>query len=410
MSGLHNKRIIVGVTGSIAAYKVADLVSKLTQSGTIVDVVFSQNAARFVTPLTFSALSQRPVWHDPWEATGEAAARHIEVAQGADIFIVAPASANSIARLAHGMADDLLSTIALATTAPLIIAPAMEHHMWTHPATQANIQMLVDRGAHLVSPDAGRLASGEIGTGRLPDTATLIGAIRVVLGRTGDLAGRNVVVTAGGTQEPIDPVRVISNRSSGLQGFAIATIARDRGAKVTLIAGSTSLSTPYGITRIDALTAAKMHEAVLESCKKADVLVMAAAVADFTPVEVADHKIKKESVTADGMTIALNHTVDILSDLNSQRDHYPRLIRVGFAAETRDVLSAGRDKLVRKGLDLIVINNVSDSDSGFGTPTNRVWIIGRKGFNMEFPLLKKEVVAEHLWDQIVPLLAALESD
>ena len=266
MSILAGARIIVGVAGGIAAYKAADLVSKLTQAGALVDVVMTERAREFVAPLTFSALSQRPVWADLWEPTGAAAARHIDLGRAAQIILVAPATANVIARLAHGMADDMLTAIALASTAPLVIAPAMETHMLAHPATVANLATLRERGAHIVPSEEGRLASGEVGAGRLPDTATLLGAARLVLGLGGDLRGRRVVVTAGGTQEAIDPVRYIGNRSSGRQGFAVAEVARDRGATVTLIAGVTTLATPYGVTRIDATSAAAMHSAVLAAC------------------------------------------------------------------------------------------------------------------------------------------------
>ena len=408
MSILQSARIVVGVTGGIAAYKAADLVSKLAQAGALVDVVMTARAREFITPLTFSALSQRPVWGDLWEPTGAAAARHIELGRAAQLLLIAPATADSIARLAHGMADDMLTAIALATTAPLLLAPAMETHMLAHPATQANLAILRARGAHIIPAEEGRLASGEIGAGRLPDTATLLGAARLVLGTHGDLRGRRVVVTAGGTQEPIDPVRYIGNRSSGRQGFALAEAARDRGATVTLIAGvTTALATPYGVTRITASTAQAMRDAVLAACEGADALVMSAAVADFTPETVAAHKIKKREVAAkDGadLTLRLTRTPDILSDLAAARERYPQLVRVGFAAETRDIAAAARDKLARKGLDLVVANDVSQPESGFGAPTNAVWLARRDGSLTELPLLPKETVAERIWDEVVALL------
>jgi phosphopantothenoylcysteine decarboxylase / phosphopantothenate---cysteine ligase len=409
MSILRGARVIVGVSGGIAAYKAADLVSKLTQAGALVDVVMTERAREFVAPLTFSALSQRPVWADLWEPSGEAAARHIELGRTAQLILVAPATANVIARLAHGMADDLLTTIALASTAPLVIAPAMESHMLAHPATVANLATLRERGAHIVPSEEGRLASGEVGAGRLPDTATLLGAARLVLGMQGDLRGQRVVVTAGGTQEPIDPVRYIGNHSSGRQGFALAEVARDRGATVTLIAGVTALATPYGVARSDATTAEAMRDAVLAACVGADALVMSAAVADFTPEAVAQHKIKKREVGAkDGadLTLRLQRTPDILSELDAMKEHFPRLVRVGFAAETRNVAEAARDKLARKGLDLVVANDVSQPTSGFGAPTNAVWLARRDGRLTELPLLPKEVVAERIWDEVVALLQA----
>ncbi|MBA3823614.1 MAG: bifunctional phosphopantothenoylcysteine decarboxylase/phosphopantothenate--cysteine ligase CoaBC [Ktedonobacterales bacterium] len=407
MSILSGARIIVGVAGGIAAYKAADLVSKLTQAGALVDVVMTERAREFVAPLTFSALSQRPVWADLWEPTGAAAARHIDLGRAAQLILVAPATANVIARLAHGMADDMLTAIALASSAPLVIAPAMETHMLAHPATVANLATLRERGAHIVPAEPGRLASGEVGTGRLPSTATLLGAARLVLGSGGDLQGRRVVVTAGGTQEAIDPVRFIGNHSSGRQGFALAEVARDRGAAVTLIAGVTALATPYGVTRIDATTAATMRDAVLAACVGADALVMSAAVADFAPDAVAEHKIKKREVAArDGadMTLRLRRTPDILSELDAARGQFPGLVRVGFAAETRAVQAAARDKLARKGLDLVVANDVSQPASGFGSPTNAVWLVRRNGELTELPLLPKETVAEHIWDEVVALL------
>ncbi len=406
---MQGKRIVVGVTGGIAAYKAADLVSKLTQAGALVDVVLTEHARDFVTPLTFSALSQRPVWSDLWEPTGAAAAGHIALAQAAQLILIAPATANTIARLAHGMADDLLAAIVLATTAPLILAPAMEHQMWHNAATQANIATLQARGAHIIPPATGRLASGEMGTGRLPETAILLGAARLVLGTHGDLANKRVIVTAGGTQEAIDPVRFIGNHSSGRQGFAIAEVARDRGAEVTLIAGVTELPTPYGVTRIEARTAQAMHDAVLTACVGADALVMSAAVADFTPETVADQKIKKTEVKAEGeadLTLRLHRTADILADLAAAQAQFPSLIRVGFAAETRQVRAYGKEKLARKGLDLVVANDVSQPHSGFGTPTNQVTLLFRDGRILELPVLPKEDVANHIWNAVSDLLMA----
>lgn len=407
MAVLQGAHIVVGVSGGIAAYKTADLVSKLTQAGALVDVVLTENAREFITPHTFSALSQRPVWSDLWEPTGQAAARHIDLGHNAQLLLVAPATANVIARLAHGFADDMLTAIALTTSAPLLIAPAMEQHMWSHSATQANLALLTERGAHIVPPASGRLASGQIGTGRLPDTATLMGAASLLLGKGGDLAGKHVVVSAGGTQEPIDPVRYIGNRSSGRQGFAIAVAARDRGARVTLVAGATDLPTPYGITRIDATTAETMRGAILTACSDADALVMSAAVADFTPMTVADQKIKKrEQSGRDGvaLNLALRRTADILSDLAEQSARFPRLVRIGFAAETSNVLAAAHDKLARKGLDLVIANDVSDPQSGFGSSTNRVWICYPDGRSVDLPLLSKDEVADHIWDAVVPLM------
>jgi phosphopantothenoylcysteine decarboxylase/phosphopantothenate--cysteine ligase len=412
MVGLSGARVVVGVAGGIAAYKAADLVSKLTQAGALVDVILTEHAREFVTPLTFSALSQRPVWSDLWEPTGQAAARHIELGANADLLLVAPATANVIARLAHGLADDMLTAVARATTAPLVLAPAMESQMLAHPATQANLALLAQRGAHIVPAEHGRLASGALGAGRLPDTATLLGAVRLVLGAHGDLAGQKVVVTAGGTQEPIDPVRFIGNRSSGRQGFALAAAARDRGANVTLITGVTTLPTPYGVTRIDAPTAQGMHDAVFAACAQADALVMSAAVADFTPSNPAQHKIKKREVTGEDdadLVVRLRRAPDILGDLQARAAAFPRLVRVGFAAETRDTVAAATDKLARKGLDLVVANDVSEPASGFGSLTNHVWIAHRDGHIVELPLLRKEDIADHIWNAVAALLQARDA-
>ncbi len=411
MGILRGKRIVVGVTGGIAAYKAADLVSKLTQAGALVDVVLTERARAFITPLTFSALSQRPVWSDLWEPTGEAAARHIALAS-ADLLLIAPATADILARLAHGFADDMLCAIALATTAPLLIAPAMETHMFQHPATQENLATLARRGAVILPPASGRLASGELGTGRLPETAVLLGAARQVLGRSGDLAGRTVVVTAGGTHEAIDPVRFIGNRSSGRQGFALAETARDRGAHVTLIAGATELATPFGVERVDALSAAAMAEAVFTACLHADALVMSAAVADFTPQSVADQKIKKRETKGErdaALTLHLGKTVDILSTLQDRASDYARLVKIGFAAETREVIGYAQEKALRKGLAFVVANDVTAPHSGFGVTTNQVWFCYPDGRLVELPLLEKDAVADHIWTEVVALLRARDA-
>ncbi len=413
MSVLQGARLVVGVTGGIAAYKAADLVSKLTQAGALVDVVLTARAQEFVTPLTFATLSQRPVWTDLWEPTGTAAARHIELAAEAQLVLVAPATANTIAKLAHGMADDMLTAIALATAAPLVIAPAMETHMLAHPATQANLALLRERGAHIVPSEEGRLASGMLGAGRLPETATLLGAARMVLGARGNLAGRHVVVTAGGTQEAIDPVRYIGNRSSGRQGFAIAEAARDRGAAVTLIAGATELATPYGVTRVDAPTAQAMRDAVFAACAGADVLVMSAAVADFTPETVAEQKIKKRAVAGGdgaGLVLRLKRTPDILGEMHAAADQFPGLIRVGFAAETQQLREAGLEKLTRKGLDLVVANDVSQPGSGFGSMTNTVTLFYKDGRVADLANMAKSEVAERIWDAVAEMLAQHERE
>ena len=413
---LLNKRILVGICGGIASYKAVDLVSRLQQAGALVDVIMSERADEFVRPLTFSSLSHRAVYSDLWEPSGRAAETHIALAEEAELLVVVPATANTIAKLAHGVADNMLTAVALATKAPLLLAPAMHQNMYTHPATQANITSLQERGVFIVEPEVGRLASGEVGIGRLPDTSILLGAINVVLGRNGDLAGYRVVVTAGGTQEPIDPVRYVGNRSSGKMGYALATEARDRGADVILISGSVVLDVPYGVEVRRVETAIQMRDAVHDALNDADVLVMSAAVADFRPAEVATQKLKKsESQELDeqnGFFLRLVRNPDILEELadsvhtNTGNKRSGRhLVRVGFAAETSNLVAYASAKLIAKRLDLLVANDVSRSDSGFGTETNKVHIFHANGAMEDLPVMPKSGVAAAIWDRIVSLLS-----
>jgi phosphopantothenoylcysteine decarboxylase/phosphopantothenate--cysteine ligase len=403
---LEGKRIVFGVCGGIAAYKAADVVSKLQQADALVDVVLTEHAEQFITPLTFSTLSHRPVYTNLWEPTGEAAARHIELGAQADLLLVAPATANTLARLAHGMADDMLTTIALASRAPLLLVPAMEHHMYEHPATQANLRLLAERGASILPPETGHLASGAVGIGRFPATATILAQIQRLLGRHGDLAGRRVVITAGGTREPVDPVRYIGNRSSGLMGFALAEEARDRGAEVTLIAAAVSVPEPLGVTIRRVRTTLEMRDAVRAAIADAEVLIMAAAVADYRVEAPAQQKIKKGSTAenADGsLTLHLVPNPDILAELSGAPDAQG-LIRVGFAAETTDLMEHAAQKLENKRLDLLIANDVAKSGSGFGSSTNEVTIFHADGRAEPLPLLPKPDVAREIWDRIVPLL------
>jgi len=415
---LLNKRILVGICGGIACYKAVELVSRLQQAGALVDVIMSERADEFVRPLTFSSVSHRPVYSDLWEPSGRAAETHIALAEEAELLVVVPATANTIAKLAHGVADNMLTAVAVATKAPLLLAPAMHQNMYTHPATQANITLLRERGAFIVEPEIGRLASGEVGIGRLPDTSVLLGAINVVLGRNGDLAGHRVVVTAGGTHEPIDPVRYVGNRSSGKMGYALATEARDRGAYVILISGPVVLDVPYGVEVRRVETAIQMRDAVHDEVSDADVLVMSAAVADFRPAEVTTQKIKKsgsgsqELDQQNGFFLRLVRNPDILEELAGSVDGNTgnerpgrRLVRVGFAAETSDLVNYARAKLVAKRLDLLVANDVSRSDSGFGTETNKVYIFHANGAMEDLPVMPKTGVAAAIWDRIVPLLS-----
>ena len=417
---LLNKRILVGICSGIACYKAVELVSRLQQAGALVDVIMSERADEFVRPLTFSTLSHRPVYSDLWESSGRAAETHIALAEEADILVVVPATANTIAKLAHGMADNMLTAVALATKAPLLLAPAMHHNMYTQPATQANLALLRERGACIIEPEIGRLASGEVGMGRLPDTSVLLGAINVVLGRNGDLAGRRVVVTAGGTQEPIDPVRYVGNRSSGKMGYALATEARDRGAYVILISGPVVLDTPSGVEVRRVETALQMRDAVHDAVVDADALVMSAAVADYRPAVAATQKLKKSGSGAqeldeqNGFSLRLVRNPDILEELADSVDRHTgnerprrRLVRVGFAAETSDLVNYARAKLVAKRLDLLVANDVSRPDSGFGTETNKVYIFHVNGAMEDLPVMPKTGVAAAIWDRVVPLLRTM---
>ena len=421
---LLNKRIIVGICGGIASYKAVDLVSKLQQAGALVDVILTEHAEDFVRPLTFSTMSHRPVYSNLWEASGRAAETHIALGEEAELLAIVPATANTIAKLAHGIADNMLTAVALATKAPLVLAPAMYRDMYMHPATQANLSLLRERGAWVVEPEAGRLASGALGTGRLPDTEVLLGAISKVLGRNGDLAGRRIVVTAGGTHEPLDPVRYIGNRSSGKMGFALAAEARDRGADVILISGPVALEAPYGVELRTVETTMQMRDAVHGALTNADALVMSAAVADFRPAAPATQKLKKDDAGAQqfdaqgGFSVYLARNPDILEELAGASDgqdgqttnngsRRKRLVRVGFAAETNDIVFHARTKLVKKHLDLLVANDVSRADSGFGTETNKVVIFHATGEMEDLPVMPKAGVAVAIWDRIVPLLSTI---
>ena len=388
---LAGKRIVLGVTGSIAAYKAADLTSKLVQQGALVDVVMSEGAMNFVAPLTFRSLTHRPVLHQLFDPASDAGIEHVALAENCDAIVVAPATANVMAKAANGLADDLLTCMLLATRRHVVLAPAMDGYMFENPATQENVSRLVGRGWTVIGPGEGRLASGLVGRGRLADVEDIIGGLKQVLGKDGDLTGKSVVVTAGGTQEPIDPVRHIGNRSSGKMGYAIAEAARDRGANVTLVSTQTSLRAPYGVEFVRADTAEEMRKEVVGRALGADILVMAAAVADYRPATEAEHKIKK---SGGGLTLELRETADVLAEAAGDR-----LVKVGFAAESRDLVSNAREKMRRKGVDLMVANNITDEGSGFGSDTNRVVIIGSDGVLDELPLLPKADVAHLLLDR-----------
>lgn len=394
---LHGKRIILGVTGSIACFKAADLASKLVQHGAQVDTVLTREACQFITPLTFQALTHRPVFTDLFDPRAETAMDHVALALRADLIVVCPATAHTIARIALGLADDVLTTTLLASRAPLVVVPAMDAHMYEHPTLQEHIERLRQRGVHFVGPVEGRLASGLVGKGRMAEVADILGHLRWVLGQTtGDLRGRTIIATAGGTQEPIDPVRVVTNRSSGKMGYAVAEAARDRGARTILITAPTALPDPVGVEVRRVTTALEMRDAVLEACKEADALIMAAAVADYRPTSMAPQKVKKGPPL---WVVELARNPDIIAEADS------KVIKVGFAAETENLIANAREKLYAKGMHLIAANDVSAADSGFGADTNRVVLLDREGGVEELPLLPKYEVAQRILDRVAALLA-----
>ncbi len=394
---LEDKRIALGVTGSIACYKAVDLASKLVQQGALVDAIMTSEATRFVAPLTFRAITHRPVVTDVFDPQSELSIDHVAIAERADAIIIAPATAHTIAKIAWGLADDALTTTVLATRAPIVVAPAMDAHMYDNPATQENVERLKSRGYVIAGPASGRLASGLMGKGRLLETPELIAYLKLALGRNGDLASRKIVVSAGGTQEPIDPVRVISNRSSGKMGYAIAEAARDRGALAVLVAAPTALPDPVGVRVIHVESALQMRAAVLQECATADALIMAAAVADWRPVSAAAQKVKKGA--SGTWTIELTKNPDIIAEASGER-----LIKVGFAAESEDLLANAQSKLLSKGLHLIAANDITAQDSGFATDTNRVILLDREGGVEELPLMSKYDVGHKILDRVTALI------
>jgi phosphopantothenoylcysteine decarboxylase/phosphopantothenate--cysteine ligase len=398
---MQGRTVLLGVTGSIAAYKAVELASKLVQGGAMVDVVMTNCAAQFVTPLTFRSVTHRPVITDMFAAPEEHDIEHIALAERADAVVVAPATANVMAKLAAGIADDMLCCAILATRAPIILAPAMNVHMWENAVTQKNLDALRARGFRTVEPGYGALACGGVGRGRLADLEDIMTAIRQVLDRKSDLEGKRVVVTAGGTQEPIDPVRLICNRSSGRMGYALAEAARQRGAKVSLITAPTTLHAPADVEVLQVQTALQMREEVLKAVPEADVLIMAAAVADYRPATAAKSKLKKEEFPL--MQLELIRNPDIIGEVKGD------LIKVGFAAESENVVQNATIKLKNKGLNLIVANNIAEAGSGFGVDTNKVALVDSKGKVEDLPLLPKSEVAHKILDKVAALLAAAEA-
>lgn len=392
------KRILLGVSGSIAAYKAVELLRALMREGAEVSVVMTDAATRFVTPLTFEVLSRRPVATDLFAAHQEML--HLTLPEQADVFVVAPATANTLARLALGMGDDLLSAMALTASCPLIVAPAMDGGMWNHPTVQEHVAQLRARGVTVLDPEEGPLASGRIGQGRLTDEQTILAAVEARLLPKQDLAGQRVLVSAGPTQEPIDPVRFIANRSSGKMGYAIAEAARERGAEVLLVSGPTSLPVPAGVRCLRIETAEEMAKALTTNLRWSTIVVMAAAVADFRVKTPAGRKIKKQ----DGAwkTLPLEPTEDILQTLSRQRS---RQILVGFAAETEALLPHARKKLQDKDLDLIVANDITAEGAGFGSDRNAATMLGRDGMEISLPLMPKRQMADRILDALSPLIA-----
>ncbi len=394
---LTNKTIVLGITGGIAAYKAADLASKLVQAGARVEVIMTESATKFISPLTFRSLTGRPVVTDMFELASEFSIEHIALAEAADVVVIAPATANIIAKLAAGIADDMLCTTVLATEAPVIVAPAMHTNMFQNSITQDNLAKLKTRGFAIIDPEYGHLASGGVGLGRLAEVEKIIGTIQQVLGRSGDLADKRIVVTAGGTREAIDPVLYIGNRSSGKMAYAVAEAARDRGAKVTLITAPTSLPEPVGIEVVHIISAVQMKEAVTKATAHTDALIMSAAVADYQPKSAAGGKIKKAVAGAE-LTLELTRTPDILAEVKGN------FLRVGFAAESENLVENARDELIKKRLDLVAANDITAPGAGFDVDTNIVTLIDRDGKVENLPLMSKRDVADKILDKVVELL------
>ncbi|MFL0375495.1 bifunctional phosphopantothenoylcysteine decarboxylase/phosphopantothenate--cysteine ligase CoaBC [Paenibacillus amylolyticus] len=398
---LNGKKIVLGVTGGIAAYKAATLCSRLVQKGADVHVIMTASATQFITELTLQTLTRNTVYTDTFDEREPAVVSHIHLADLADLVLVAPATANVVAKMAHGMADDMLSTTLLATTAPVMIAPAMNVHMYDHPAVKHNMNLLVERGAMMIEPGEGLLACGYVGKGRLEEPESIVDVVERFFeqrksadisrqGQASLLQGKKVVVTAGGTIERIDPVRYITNDSSGKMGFAIAAAARDLGADVKLVMGSTQAKPPENVELITVQSAQDMYEAVTHEWDDADIVVKAAAVADYRPKEVYTEKIKKKG---DTLSLELVKNIDILETLGKQKTHQ---FLIGFAAETQSVEMYAREKLERKNCDLIVANDVTRTGAGFGTDTNAVHIYDREGLVEELPVMAKDEVAHRL--------------
>ena len=391
---LTGKTVVLGVCGGIAAYKAVDVVSRLVKCGATVHVIMTAAAAQFVTPLMFREISGQPVYTTMWEEPKLWNVEHIALARRADLFVIAPATANMIGKIANGIADDFLSTTVMATTAPVLLVPAMNTEMYLSAATQTNLKTLADRGFHLMTPESGPLACGTAGIGRLPESSAIVERIAAHFSAGKSLQGVRLLVTAGGTREAIDPVRYIGNRSSGKMGYAIAAVAAERGAEVILVSGPVSLAAPTGVTRVSVESALEMRDAVLAAFPNVDIVIKAAAVADYRPDVVAEQKIKKQS---SNMTVNLIKNPDILAELGSSKSSQ---FLVGFAAETQDLAKNATEKLRRKNLDMLVANDVTQAGAGFESETNIVKVFYQDGVSEELPQMSKLELAAVLLDRV----------
>ena len=393
---LTNKRIVLGVTGSIACYKALELVSKLVQNGALVDTIMTKSSQEFLTPLAFKSITHRDVVTNMYDINSEFAINHVGLAESADIIVIAPATANTIAKISNGMSDDSLTTTVLASKCPIVIAPAMDGNMFDNPATQSNIATLISRGVFISGPEYGRLASGLIGNGRMTSPKNLVDIITMTLGSKGDLSGKKILISAGGTTEPIDPVRFITNKSSGKMGYSIAAAARDRGANVTLVSASNMLENPIGIQIKKVRTSSEMYDVISKEITEMDAIIMAAAVSDWTPKKYSDSKSKKNG--SENWSIDLIKTTDIIANISK-----PNLIKIGFAAESDNLIQNGKSKIQSKSLDLIVANDILDKENGFESDTNKVSIIHPNGDVEIIPTMPKYEVGNEILDRMIRL-------
>ncbi len=393
---LTNKRIVLGVTGSIACYKALELASKLVQNGALVDTIMTKSSQEFLTPLAFKSITHRDVVTNMYDINSEFAINHVGLAESADIIVIAPATANTIAKISNGMSDDSLTTTVLASKCPIVIAPAMDGNMFDNLATQSNIATLISRGVFISGPEYGRLASGLIGNGRMTSPKNLVDIITMTLGSKGDLSGKKILISAGGTTEPIDPVRFITNKSSGKMGYSIAAAARDRGANVTLVSASNMLENPIGIQIKKVRTSSEMYDVISKEITEMDAIIMAAAVSDWTPKKYSNSKSKKNG--SENWSIDLIKTTDIIANISK-----PNLIKIGFAAESDNLIQNGKSKIQSKSLDLIVANDILDKENGFESDTNKVSIIHPNGDVEIIPAMPKYEVGNEILDRMIRL-------